>query len=187
MMPEDSALLELFISRDEQAISQTQQAYGRLCYTVAFNILGNAQDAEECVSDAMLSLWNAVPPAKPDSLRAYLLRITRNLAMNRQEAAHSVKRGGAEQALPLETFAEVLAAPDDTARSAEQHSLKEALGRFLAALPQETRIMFVERWWFMSSVQEIAREHGKGLSAVKMTLSRTRKKLEIFLKDEGFL
>lgn len=187
MMPAEQELIARFEARDETAIAETQQAYGALCRSVAFSILKNEQDAEECVSDAMLSLWNAIPPAKPEHFRAYLLQITKNLALDRAAAENAQKRGGGAKTAPLESLAEVIPAADDTALAAEQRALKAAIGRFLAELPQETRIMFMERWWFMSSVPEIAKEHGKGLSSVKMTLSRTRKRLEKFLREEGLL
>lgn len=186
-MPTDANLIALFESRDEQAIAKTQQAYGGFCYSIAYRILGNEQDAEECVNDAMLCLWNVIPTVKPKSFRAYLITVIKNLALDRAAADQAKKRGGNAAHTSLETLSDVLPAADDTALAAEQRALKEALGRFLAELPQETRIIFVERYWFMSTVPEIAEEHGMGQSAVKMTLSRTRKKLEKFLKGEGLL
>lgn len=187
IVPTDAALIALFEARDEQAITKTQQAYGGFCYSIAYRILGNAQDAEECVNDAMLCLWNVIPTAKPKSFRAYLITVIKNLALDRAAAAQAGKRGGNAARTSLEALSEVLPATDDTALAAEQRALKAALGRFLAGLPQETRIIFIERYWFMSTVPEIAAEHGMGQSAVKMTLSRTRKKLEKYLKEEELL
>lgn len=185
-MSTDTQLIAMFTARNEQAIAETQQVYGGFCYSIAYRILGNRQDAEECVNDAMLCLWNALPKAQPKSLRAYLITVVRNLALDRTAADHAEKRGGNAEQIPPEALAELPAA-DDTAGAAEQRALKEALGRFLSGLPQETRILFIERYWFMSTVPELAKEHGMGQSAVKMALSRTRKKLEAFLKEEDLL
>ena len=186
-MPADSDLIEMFESREEQAIAQTQTRYGGFCYSIAYRILGSAQDSEECVNDAMLHLWNAIPPAKPRSFRAFLITLTRRLALDMQEHRQAAKRGGAGTETSLEALPGVLPAADDTALAAEQRMQKEALGRFLGDLPQETRIIFIEHYWMMLSVREIAAEHQMGVSAVKMTLLRTRKKLEVFLREEDLL
>lgn len=186
-MPADSDLIEMFESREEQAIAQTQTRYGGFCYSIAYRILGSPQDAEECVNDALLHLWNAIPPAKPKSFRAFLITMTRRLALDRNEHHQAAKRGGSETETSLDALPDVLPAADDTALAAEQRVLKEALGRFLSDLPQETRIIFIEHYWMMLSVREIAEEHQMGVSAVKMTLLRTRKKLGIFLREEDLL
>ena len=186
-MPADSDLIQLFESRSEQAIAETQTRYGGFCYSIVYRILGNAQDAEECVSDAMLHLWNAIPPAKPKSFRAFLITLTKRLALDRQAQNQAVKRGGGSAETSLEELPDVLAAADDTALAAEQRMLREALGQFLSALPQETRIIFIEHYWLMCTVSELAEEHQMGKSAVKMSLMRTRKKLEEYLRKEGLL
>lgn len=180
-------LIGLFEARNEQAISETQRQYGTLCRNIAYGILGSEQDAEECVSDAMMRLWNSIPPEKPESFRAYLITLTKRLALDRLRADRAAKRGGGAAESELDALAEIMPAADDTAAAAENRLLKEALGRFLGGLPQETRIIFVEHYWFRSPVNEIAAEHKMGRSAVKMSLLRTRRKLEAFLKGEGYL
>lgn len=187
MLRDDSDLIALFESREEQAIAQTQARYGGFCYSIAYRILSDAQDAEECVNDAMLHLWNAIPPAKPRSFRAFLITLTRRLALDRQTQRQAARRGGGNTDTSLEALPDVLAAADDTALAAEQRMLKDAFRRFLSALPQETRIIFIEHYWLMCSVSEIADEHHMGKSAVKMSLLRTRKKLEEFLEKEDLL
>lgn len=187
MHEDDRDLIGLFEARSEQAIAETQARYGSFCRSLACRILGNEQDSEECVSDAMLQIWNAIPPAKPESFRAFLITVTKRLALNRQEQKQAAKRGGGNADVSLEALPDAFAAEDDTALAAEQRMLKEAFRQFLAALPREPRIIFVEHYWLMCSVSEIAKEHGMGKSAVKMSLLRTRKKLEEYLRKEGLL
>ena len=187
MTAEDQRLVAMFESRDEQAIAETEKTYGGFCYSIAYRILQNVQDAEECVNDAMLRIWNAIPPAKPDNLRAFVITLTRRLALDRYDAHHAAKRGAGQTDIPLETLSGSLTSAADPARTAEQKMLREALGRFLSGLPKDTRIMFVERYWYMLSVREIAEHHGITQSRVKMSLSRTRRKLETFLMKEELL
>ena len=185
MTAEDQQLVALFESRDEHAITEAGKAYGGFCYSIAYRILQNAQDAEECVNDALLRLWNAIPPAKPDSLRAFVITLTRRLALDQYDMTRAAKRGSGEAEVPLETLS--LTAADDPVQAAEQNMLREALGRFFSGLPKDTRLMFVERYWYMMPVREIAEVHGVGQSRVKMSLARTRKKLEAFLREEELI
>ena len=112
-MPADSDLIEMFESREEQAIAQTQTRYGGFCYSIAYRILGSPQDAEECVNDALLHLWNAIPPAKPKSFRAFLITMTRRLALDRKVHHQAAKRGGSETETSLDALPDVLPAADD--------------------------------------------------------------------------
>lgn len=183
----DERLIALFQDRSEQAIADTQHEYGGLCQALAQRLLGSREDAEECVNDAMLALWNAIPPAKPDSLRAFLITITKRTALKRMEANAAAKRGGGQTAVPLEDVSAMLAAEDGTEAAFDRRQMQDALRRFLGDLPKDQRIMFVERYWFMKGVREIAEEHGIGQSRVKMSLSRTRAKLGEFLRGEGLI
>ena len=186
MQENDSDLIQLFELREERAIAQTQLRYGGFCYSIAYRILGNVQDTEECINDAMLHLWQAIPPAKPVCFRAFLVTLTKNLALDRLAKRKARRRGGDSDA-SLDALPDVLAAADDTALATEQRLLKDAFRRFLSELPQETRIIFIEHYWMMCSVSEIAAEHRMGKSAVKMSLLRTRKKLSEYLEKEGLL
>lgn len=184
---DDSDLIRLFESRDEQAIAETQARYGSLCSRLVNRILNNSEDTEECISDAMLQIWNAIPPAKPKSFRAFLITITKRIAMNRQEQKQAAKRGGKDTDISLEALPDAFASPEDTALAAEQRIMKAALRRFLCSLPKESRLILIDHYWLMCSVGEIAEEHGISRSAVKMSLLRSRKKLEEFLRKEGLL
>lgn len=184
---DDSDLIALYESRNERAIRETQARYGTICEHLVNRILRDPQDTEECISDTMLHIWNAIPPAKPKSFRAFLVTVAKRLALNRLEQRQAVKRGGTEQDVSLDTLPDVLEASDDTALAAEQRMLKDAFRRFLGSLPKQTRLIMIDRYWLMYSVSEIAEAHGISKSASKMTLLRTRKKLGEFLREEGLL
>lgn len=181
----DAELLGLFSQRDQAALSGTQQKYGGLCRSIAKNILGSREDAEECLNDALLKLWESIPPEKPRSLAAYISVIVRNLACNRRAAAHTGKRGGGEFTVALSEIEDTLAAPDHPEAVLDTIAIGDALNRFLDALPAETRVMFVLRYWSELSIKEIASRCGVGQSKVKMTLLRTRNELKSFLEKEG--
>lgn len=184
---EDSEIISLYFRRDQQAIAQTESKFGGLCRKIAKNILGTKEDADECLNDALYQLWESIPPAKPKNLGAYLTVCVRNLACNRREASHAAKRGGGQLSAAYEELADCLSAPDDTESAYDLRALTDALNRFLADLPAETRTMFVLRYWGALSVSEVASQTACSQSKVKMTLMRTRTKLKAFLEKEGLV
>ena len=179
---EDRDIIRLFFDRSEDAISGCQEKYGRYCKTIAFNILGNMSDAEECVSDCLFRAWNAIPPESPDSLKSYLGRICRNLALDIYEKLHAQKRGGGQMEACLDELSEVVADPSSELEGLE---LSEILDSFLAGLEKEKRIIFVKRYWYAEPVRTIAEELGISESKVKTSLSRTREQLKKHLVQEG--
>lgn len=182
---DDGRIIELFFARSESAIAETQARYGKYCLTVARRILQSDPEAEECVNDAMLRIWNAVPPAKPENFRAYLRKVTRNLAVSRLEKLSAQRRGGGEAQLALEELTECVPSGEDPQRAAEDMAVRDALNTFLEGLPALTRRMFVLRYWYVMPVREIAQKLGVKESRVTVTLMRTREKLRDFLKKEG--
>ena len=166
---EDSQIIQLYWERDEQAIDATLQKYGSFCTAIAKNILGNDQDAEECVNDAYLSVWNAIPPHRPGVLPAFLAKITRNAALNKYKHNTAQKRGGGAQ---------------HTAQALPQ--LLQAIQDFLASLSPQKRNIFLCRYWYTDSVAAIAACWGMKEGAVTMTLSRLRRKLHRYLSERGF-
>ena len=179
----DQALLELFYSRSESAISETQKVYGPMCQTIAWNLLGNREDAQECVNDAMYQLWDTVPPERPENLRAYLARITRNLAMKRLRHDNAKKRQAVtvsfeeiNQCIPSRMQAE------DLLHSRE---LSRLLDTFLDTLDLQQRNLFLRRYWFFDSVKTLAASVRMSESKVKVTLHRIRKKLKEYLEKEA--
>ena len=180
---DDQYIVELFFNRDEQALTHTDKKYGKLCHSVAMNILGNREDTEECVNDTYLQAWNAIPPERPTLLGAYLCRITRNLAINRYRADRRDKRGAGQTALALEELAECPA--EGGASLADDVTLRDALNAFLRALPQLQRDVFLQRYWYVCSIADIAAEFGMSESRVKMMLHRMRIRLREHLTREG--
>ena len=182
---EDKQIVELYWERSETAISETEKKYGRYCHYIAYQILCNDADAEEIVNDTYLKTWNTVPPMRPDPLKPYVGTISRQLALNRYEAQNTQKRGG-QVPLVLDELSECIPDTDGGGDIGESVALSDALNRFLWALPVRTRNIFVRRYFYMSPVAEIAKDFSMKESNVTMHLLRTRRKLEQFLKKEGF-
>ncbi len=182
---DDSKIIELYMNRSEQAISETSKKYGKYCHYIAYSILQNDEDSEECVNDTYLRAWNSIPPNNPERLQTFLGKITRNLSLNKREKLSAEKRGGGQKLLILDELAECIPADGDTAQAIDNMVIRDAINRFLDGLPAETRKIFVRRYWYMSSVKEIADEYGLSQSKVNVTLFRTREKLKTELEKEG--
>jgi RNA polymerase sigma-70 factor (ECF subfamily) len=184
---EDRQIIALYNERSEAALSETAKKYGRYCRTVAYNILFNEEDSEECVNDTWLRAWEAIPPQCPERLSAFLGKITRNLALNRYKHNTREKRGGGQTMLVLEELAECVPGADSTEQVVEEALLVEVLNGFLAELSAEKRKLFLRRYWYLSSVKDIAADFGLSESNVKMTLLRLRSKLKQTLEKEGII
>lgn len=182
-------LLDLFLQRDERAIAQTDAKYGKSCRRIAFDLLGSREDAEEIVNDVWMQAWTAFARAEnhPQKLYAYLATVTRNLSTNRLDRYTAKRRAGDRGAAVLEELADCIAAPETTEQTVDQRLLADAVRRFLDALPEEPRAIFLLRYHYAMSVQGIAELRGIGESKVKVTLLRTRKKLRRFLEQEDLL
>ncbi len=178
---EDREIVDLYFERSESAIIETENKYGKYCRYIAYNILRSESDAEECVNDAYLKVWDSVPPKRPERLSAYVGKITRNVALDRYEKNRAQKRGGGEVALSFEELRECI--PSDE-KCGESLILKDALNRFLVSLSSEKRKIFVRRYWYFSSVKDISAEYHISQSKVKMTLLRLRNELKEFLQQE---
>lgn len=183
----DDRIISLFEQRSEQAIAETASQYGALCRSVARNILGSNEDAEECFDDALLTVWNAIPPAHPQNFRAYLLRLVHNHAVNRWNAGKAQKRGGSHLPAALDELSEVLASREDIVDESERRELLEAVSRFLRGLPKHQRDLFVRRYWYAATVSELSALFDMTENHVKVTLSRIRKRLQNTLRKEGLL
>lgn len=183
----DREIIGLFLARDEQAIAQTLARYGETCRSMAMFMLGSQQDAEECVNDTMLKLWNAIPPANPEHFAAYLYTALRRTAMDRWEHQRAEKRGGSQIAAALDELNECVSAGDDVAAQLESRELTERINRFLGSLKKTDRNLFVARYYAMMPVGEIAERFGLSVSNVKVRLMRTRRALKKLLQKEAFL
>jgi RNA polymerase sigma factor, sigma-70 family len=181
---DDRAIIALYWKRAETAILETKKQYGRLLLSISRGILRNEEDAEECENDTYLRAWDTIPPKRPEKLSAFLAKITRNLSLDRYDAKHAEKRGGGEVPLLLDELAEVIA--DEAAFPADTKDLSEVLNAFLGRLKPDARTIFLRRYWFGDSVQEISVRSGFGESKIKMSLLRTRQNLKEVLEKEGY-
>ena len=180
----DKDLLALYEARDERAVSETQKQYGKTCMRLALRILGNAEDAEECLDDALMKVWASVPPNKPPNFAAYLAAITRNLALNRLKAAQRLMRGGGTVPAVLDELAECIPAADTVEAAYDERSFLRRLEQFLDTLKPDARKIFVRRYWYMNSCREIADMYCMSESKVRVSLTRTRRKLKSYLEKE---
>lgn len=180
---EDNKIVDLYWARSEEAIKETQEKYGKYCFSVAFRILQSEFDAEECVNDTYVKAWESIPPNRPESLSLYLGKITRNISINRYCHDRAMKRTTVME-VALDELADLLANGGETDCVADEVALKDVINRFLASLPNINRIIFVKRYWYLNSVKEIAEECGLSKSNVKVKLARIRKSLKAFLEKE---
>lgn len=185
---EDAEILELFRKRDETAIAEVRAKYGALCRRTAYGLLRSEEDAEECVGDMLFALWRSIPPAEPESLPGYALKIVRNRACKVLEKRHAQKRGGGEKELPLEELENALFDKREGPEQAlEIKELTKVVAELLSELPREDRALFLRRYWFGESVGETAAAFGMTESKVKSRLWRVRKRLRKRLTERGYL
>ena len=182
---EDKQIVELYWQRAEEAIPATAAKYGAYCRTIAYNILANDEDTEECVNDTWLKAWNSMPDNRPTLLGAYLGKLTRWLSLSRLRERGRLKRGGGEASVALEELAEVIADGTDIERELEMQELSAAVRIFLKGLDRTEREVFLSRYWFLLPVKEIAGRFGFSPNKVSTKLYRTRRKLQSYLKEEG--
>ena len=182
---EDDNIVGLYIQRSESAIEATQAKYGKLCYSVAYGVLGNNEDAEECVNDTYVRTWNSIPPDMPSHLGAYVSKIARRLAIDRWRQKHAAKRSSPT----AEIFDELEGALPDVSSSGEEMAdrivLRDTMNRFVTSLTPENRLVFMRRYWYCDSVKDIASMMHTTELVVKTRLSRMRKKLKKILEEEG--
>ncbi len=184
---EDNQIIELFMSRSENAINETMSMYGKYCYAIAFSLLANSEDASECVNDTFLAAWNSIPPNHPSNLSLYLGRITRRISIDRLRRTHAIKRGGSELTLALEELDECIHTSENIEHTLEVKELSVAINDFLSTLSQTERDVFVCRYWFLASVKTISEKFKFSQSKTKAILYRTRTKLKAFLIKEGLI
>lgn len=184
---EDSRIVQLYWDRNQAAISVTTEKYGHYCQAIARNILGNEEDAEECVNDAYLRAWNSMPPNRPAMLSAYLGKITRNLSLNRYKRCMADKRGGGETAAVLEELEDCVSGADDTEQEIIRKELLREINDFLGNLPKEKRGLFVRRYWYMDTIPEVAAGFGMTENNVSVSLNRIRRQLRDYLTERGYM
>ena len=183
---DDKTIVDLYFLRNEDAIGLTEEKYGPYCYSIAYNILSNREDAQESVSDTYMAAWNSIPPRRPSVLSAFLGKLTRHISIDRWRQRTAVKRGGGEVAVALEELSECVAGLQNIELEYERKELMKAYTRFLKELPETERRVFLGRYWYMESIEAIATKFGFSQSKVKMLLQRTRIKLRLRFEEEGY-
>ena len=180
---DDLGIIELYFARDEQALKETDAKYGRLCHSIAYNILNNNEDAEECVNDTYIGVWNAIPPTRPNNLMAFVCRITRNLSLKRIESMARKKRSQATL-VSLDDLSEVLS-DERIAEGVSDEDIGKAISDFLKNEKEDARNVFIRKYYFFDSIAGISKRYGFTESKVKNMLYHTRNKLKEYLIREG--
>ena len=162
---DDRRIVELFLERSEEAILETDIKYGRYCHKIAFNVLGNDEDSEECVNDAYMRAWGSIPPNEPDSMASYIGRITRNLALDKLRQKQSDKRGNGEVPVVLDELAECVSGHDE--------------------LNSVERGVFMRRYWMMEPIADVANRYDISVSKTTTMLFRLRNRLKKHFMKEG--
>ncbi len=182
---QDHEIVALYWARSENAIAETNVKYGGYCRKIAYNIVANDEDSEECINDTYLSAWNSMPEERPNLLAPYLAAIVRNHALTLYRKAHSQKRGAGQTALALDELVEV-AGSSSTEETVDLSLLSGHINSFLKDLSKNDRIVFVRRYFYVDSLSDIASALSMSESAVKSLLFRLRQKLKKCLEEEGY-
>lgn len=182
----DNDIIELYMRRDERAIAATQNIYGKYCEKIARNILGDEQEAQECVNDTYLKAWENIPPERPQIFAAYLAKITRNNALSRYRRNTAEKRGRGTVPLILDELSEIVSDGSTVEKTAENREIIAEINRFLETLPEKNRRIFILRYICCESVKSIADRFGIRENNVSVNLNRTKKQLRQHLSKEGY-
>lgn len=183
----DSEILDLYFAREERAIAETQKSYGKYCYSIAFHILHDREDSDECVNDTWMRAWGCIPPNRPEHLNIFLGTITRNLSFDRWKRKKAAKRGNGEMEMELEELAECIPSTDSIEDTVAAAELTRIVNEFLHTLPERECNVFLRRYWYSEEYGEIAKRYGMKLNSVKSSLFRTRGKLRGFLEEQGIV
>ena len=177
---EDQNIIALFFDRNESAITETDAAYGGRLRRVSYGITGDKCDAEECVNDAYLSVWNSIPPQRPNSLFAYLCETVRRISLTKYRYNTAQKRRANTVSIDDELSEVIADTRDDTS------GLAELLNSFLAELPEDSRYIFMRRYYYADDIETISKITGLSKNAISARLMRARKRLAEILKERGY-
>ena len=184
MLMDDSKIIDLFFDRSESAVVELSNKYKNLCFKISMNILGNNEDAEECVNDTFLAIWNAIPPEKPKILKAFVCRIARNISINKYKHNSAEKRYTDFQAC-LDELEEYVAGGSEPEDEYDASQIAKYIDEYLDTLSKTNRLIFVRRYWYMDSYEYLSCVTGLNTSAVRKRLSRTGKGLKDYLRSKG--
>ena len=181
-MIDDEKIIELFFERSEQGIRELDMKYGKICHNLSYNIVNSSRDAEECVNDAYLGAWNAIPPAKPNPLLTYVCKIVRNISLKIYWRKEAAKRSS-HYTIALEEIEACIAAPNTVEAEIEARELARIIGDFLDTLTAENRVIFMRRYWFADSYKDIAEFVGLSEKNISVRLTRIRQKMKSYLAE----
>lgn len=184
---DDKEIVSMFWNRDESAIKNLQKEYGDELMRLSLRILGNMEDAEECMNDTFLKVWNSIPDEKPDFLFSYCAKIARNLSINKLREETAVKRGRNYIKVLLSELEDCASDLETVESIVGYHELSNLISEFLSTLKQEQRVMFVKRYWYAEKIKTIARSHNCSTKKVESVLLRTRCNLKKYLSERGYL
>ncbi len=179
---EDEKIVELFFARSEQGIQELNNKYGKICHNLSYNILNNRQDAEECVNDAYLGAWNAIPPTMPNPLQAYICKIVRNISLKLYYRKEAAKRSST-YTIAMEEIEACIADPNTVEAEIEAGELARIIESFLDTLTVENRVIFMRRYWFSDSCKDIAEFVGLTEKNISVRLTRIRQKMKEYLAE----
>ena len=179
-MIDDEKIIEMFFQRSEQGIRELDVKYGKICHNLSYNIVNNRQDAEECVNDAYLGAWNAIPPVRPDPLLSYIVKIVRNISLKIYWRKEAAKRSG-HYTIALEEIEGCIADQKTVEDEIEARELARIIGEFLDTLTLENRVIFMRRYWFADSYKDIAEFMGLSEKNISVRLTRIREKMKQYL------
>lgn len=183
----DEKIIQLYWDRDEQAIRASMDTYGPYCRAVAREILHNPSDVEEAVADTWLKAWDAIPPGRPQYLRLFLGKLTRNISLSLWRRQTASRRGGGQVTLALEELGECIGKESSPEEQVNLRELEKALSAFLRNEPEMRRAVFLRRYFYLEDVESIARYYDLKENNVRVMLSCTRQKLKKYLKQEGYI
>lgn len=181
---DDALIIELFIKQNESAVTETEKKYGKLLMKLAMGVLCQKEEAEEVLNDTLLAAWNNIKNSPPDNLSAYLCKITRNLALKKYRHSTAKKRNS-EYTLSLEEIGDIFPSDENPEDALCYEETKKAVFGFIYSLDEQSRKIFMRRYWYFDSVKDIAKAFSVSESNVKTNLFRIRKKLKKHLEKEG--
>lgn len=183
----DNEIIRLFFKRDEKAIFEAGEKYGKYCLSVADNLLHCSEDSEECLNSALLVLWNSIPPKSPDNLKLFFAKIIRNIALEKFRSKNAKKRGSGEKEELFDELSEFIPSGENVEDEVISRELEESIKCFAKKLPEKERNIFIRRYFFFETPDQIAKKYGFSENGVCVVLHRVRKKLRSYLEKEGYI
>ncbi len=182
----DLEIIELYFRRDEKALRETATKYGQFCHNMAYNILTVREDAEECVNDTYLKAWNSIPPEEPKYFKGWLAKVVRNISLDLWRKNHRQKRYAGIEVI-FDELDECIPSPSNVEEEIEARALTVFLNKWLAALPQKDRILFMSRYWYGEPLKTIAKIHRTTPADIANRMYRLRQRLKSELEKENII